>query len=555
MAEEEASMRELQEQLKRSRAKQAELRQLKQAATGAIPDAGSSRSKTASARAPATAPLRAPAAAPARTPAPAPPHAPVADPMQAPAAAAPTAVLAGNPPGGIKEPDPILFTGGMKWIPLPDRKVDQSVKKIREGLGASKGGPQVEKKWLDTLETVRQSIIRCNLDPSRPWKRQDPTKVGRLLPVLSVRIPGFDNFEDNWGALFLVQTRFNHKRGTHLLHGQDGDDEDEDEDADQPPEQLNLDASGLQRFSTSPGPAPLGSAPTTPPRRALTSHDRSQRAAVPTGASVKDPHPPQSTSNPTHTADVPPADPAVFAKPKSRPRPKMRPPPVDDNEPVPGAVAIEAFHARLEPPQQSKLHSQPPANIAAFDATGAADHSAKKTTGSVTSRAKTATASGADATPAQAPTQPTTEPRAPTDDPRVEKPSKPKPRARREPATKKPRPQVPTGQARPENAAIIADPPVDAAGASAPSTSERRIGLRSGRTAATATTAVDQTDAARQTQEFKKRAGPPLIKALSKKAKGKKQAPPSPSPPSELLQPESEERSENDDGFHSPDDA
>ncbi|KAF8595638.1 hypothetical protein BDV93DRAFT_97559 [Ceratobasidium sp. AG-I] len=184
MAEEEASMRELQEQLKRSRAKQAELRQLKQAATGAIPDAGSSRSKTASARAPATAPLRAPAAAPARTPAPAPPHAPVADPMQAPAAAAPTAVLAGNPPGGIKEPDPILFTGGLKWIPLPERKVDQTVKKIRKGLGASKGGPQVEKKWLDTLETVRQSIIRCNLDPSRPWKRQDPTKVGRLLPVV-----------------------------------------------------------------------------------------------------------------------------------------------------------------------------------------------------------------------------------------------------------------------------------------------------------------------------------------------------------------------------------
>ena len=37
-----------------------------------------------------------------------------------------------------------------------------------------------------------------------------------LFPQLNTLIPGFKNFEDNWAALFMVQSHFNNARATQL---------------------------------------------------------------------------------------------------------------------------------------------------------------------------------------------------------------------------------------------------------------------------------------------------------------------------------------------------
>lgn len=104
-----------------------------------------------SARPPANARPRAPAAASVGTPLPAPGPVPTPGPVPAPTpvpasapAPAPVPALAPAPASntpGPKKPSPLVWGGGQDWIPLPDRKADQNVEKIREGLGAQHDRP------------------------------------------------------------------------------------------------------------------------------------------------------------------------------------------------------------------------------------------------------------------------------------------------------------------------------------------------------------------------------------------------------------------------------
>ncbi|KAF8599736.1 hypothetical protein BDV93DRAFT_525832 [Ceratobasidium sp. AG-I] len=600
---EEALIHELQEQL---RARQAAFQQHKKTTTSAAQRPGSSVNNPTSTRAPtassgrarantpvhtstsAAAPVRsttltstratAPAWAQAAAPVPAPAPVPVPTPAPAPTpTATPIDYLSARP----KEPEPLVWPGGIgiAQIPLPQRKVDYSMEKIRQGLGALGDRPG----WNRALATVRNGIVRCNLDVKKEWTRQCPTKVGLLLPILNTLIPGFSNFQDNWAALFMIQSAFNNARATQLKL--EREEANQQAATNQPASQVNIDDPALQRFHT---PRQLASEPEHPPRPAPgqhyvtqaasprhTSSSRRQRTAVPPRVSAEDlalaqpslppARAPPPAAPPTPAASIPPAGPTPLEKPKVRPRPKMRPPPVAYDDPVcastnasvpgvplanlpaqaPGLTKakgkrkVASLSSPLQPlgptgwpeppvtPRPSPLRQTSPIMEVGM-------HSPQHSSSGARSSQRPPSETGAP--PTGRVLVPDTQSLALVDNSTVEKP-------------------VPI-RSRPlaETAATPAiNPPAGTPGPLASSVTKRRSGLRSGQAAADAVAAVEQTANARQKQQSKKRRGSPLKKPQPKKTNRKRGAAPSSSPPSEPLEPEPEDRSENDDGFHSPD--
>ncbi|KAF8607421.1 hypothetical protein BDV93DRAFT_591701 [Ceratobasidium sp. AG-I] len=330
-------------------------------------------------------------------------------------------------------------------------------------------------------------------------------------------------------------------------------------------------------------------------------------------ASFQPPHIPLLVYPPTPTADALPANPAPSETPKHRPRPKMRPPPVDNSGPVPDTMLAQSPprrrtetstgipHAGLPLPQPKlpcRALAEPlDLDTAAVDPPVKASSLTKAKRTGAKAKAQVPTVlppspphvpaltgwpdppvtphpspitevtmrpaqrspspqhplSGTGAPPApRVLVQETPESQAPTNHLMVDKSSTLVSRTGREPALKKSRAQGAASKAPQAEIAVTTttDPLTDTPVPLIPGASDRRYGLRSGKAAAAAA-AAEQTAAARQKEQSKKRVAPPLKGSPSKKGKGKTQDAPHSSPPSEPLQPESEDPSENDDGFHS----
>ncbi|KAG9123783.1 hypothetical protein FRC07_013976 [Ceratobasidium sp. 392] len=60
--------------------------------------------------------------------------------------------------------------------------------------------------------TICNLSTRANLDLKLPWKHQDKSKLALLYDA----VPELDQFINNWGAEYLVQEIFNHRR-SHML--------------------------------------------------------------------------------------------------------------------------------------------------------------------------------------------------------------------------------------------------------------------------------------------------------------------------------------------------
>lgn len=252
----------------------------------------------------------------------------------------------------------------------------------------------------------------------------------------------------------------------------------------------------------------------------------------------------------THAADDPSARLAPSETTKAKPRPKMRPPPSDDDEPL-----LDATLA-----QQPKAHHRTPAVAPALDPDMARSPAKvlgpvkAKATGAVLVRGTPSTtevslpsppslpqlpysAAGASA---PVPAQRMPQPQVPTSDLKVKKRSAPEAELELEAPSKKPRARAPV--AKPPRTAVTATTPsgspVSVPGPSATGPAARKASLRSSKAAIAAAAAIEHTNTAR------------ITGASQTKGKGKKQAVPSP-PMSGLLERRSEEPSENDNGFHS----
>ncbi|KAG8727921.1 hypothetical protein FRC10_005465 [Ceratobasidium sp. 414] len=99
-----------------------------------------------------------------------------------------------------------------KKAPVPDKKTEVTIRQLRTLLGLEEN----EIRWLEIHSIIRDLISRVGLDFSLPWKLQDKTQLGTLYSLVRNRVPEHNNFANNWGAEYLVQETFNHRRSHRL---------------------------------------------------------------------------------------------------------------------------------------------------------------------------------------------------------------------------------------------------------------------------------------------------------------------------------------------------
>lgn len=125
----------------------------------------------------------------------------------APAPAAPAPVA----PAPVA-PTPATSTGPAV-VPLPKSKTLVTIGSIRADLGVSED----DRRWRDIRATIRDLMIRAGINIAEPWKHQDKSQLGLLYGMIRKRVPELRPFTNNWGAEYLVQETFNHRR-SHRLH-------------------------------------------------------------------------------------------------------------------------------------------------------------------------------------------------------------------------------------------------------------------------------------------------------------------------------------------------
>jgi hypothetical protein len=100
-----------------------------------------------------------------------------------PANSPPPAANAGQAPAHGGHSGPIVGVGaGMgspEFTEFPKLKVQQTVRRMRAGLGAKK-----RSIWLEMQDAIRQAMNRTRLNYERPWTRQDATSLALLYPIV-----------------------------------------------------------------------------------------------------------------------------------------------------------------------------------------------------------------------------------------------------------------------------------------------------------------------------------------------------------------------------------
>ncbi|KAG9096124.1 hypothetical protein FRC06_009006 [Ceratobasidium sp. 370] len=98
--------------------------------------------------------------------------------------------------------------------PIPDKKATVTIERLRQlmGLLGEEGGL----RWLEIRADIRDFVTRFGLNLGLPWKQQDKTTLASLYAMVRKRTPELNKFANNWGAEYLVQETFNHRR-SHWL--------------------------------------------------------------------------------------------------------------------------------------------------------------------------------------------------------------------------------------------------------------------------------------------------------------------------------------------------
>jgi hypothetical protein len=162
--------------LEESRAAHDVLLHQQQLAVGATPGASSSSSTRTRATT---------SAGPSRT------HAALPS-SESPPPAAPTVPV----PAQDGSPLPIVGVGAPRFIEFPRKKTQQTMRKIRAGLGAARSAlwREMNVRPLATQthvllihvmqEAVRQAMTRCHLDYDKHWTRQNASRLALLYPIV-----------------------------------------------------------------------------------------------------------------------------------------------------------------------------------------------------------------------------------------------------------------------------------------------------------------------------------------------------------------------------------
>ncbi|KAG8722552.1 translational elongation factor EF-1 alpha [Ceratobasidium sp. 394] len=103
-------------------------------------------------------------------------------------------------------------------IPRPKRLTGFEIPEFRDltGLSAGTGDLDIDDRWLAILAIVRDLIAKSDFDMGFPIGKQDAGKFGTATTVIYDLIPELQPCVNNWGAEYLLKSRFTHRRG-HLM--------------------------------------------------------------------------------------------------------------------------------------------------------------------------------------------------------------------------------------------------------------------------------------------------------------------------------------------------
>ncbi|KAG8684840.1 hypothetical protein FRC09_015118, partial [Ceratobasidium sp. 395] len=99
-------------------------------------------------------------------------------------------------------------------IERPEHMSDLSVTEFREliGLPAKSGNELTDERWLAIRATARDFVAKSRFDMSRSITLQDAGRYGTIVSVLRDLVPEIQPCVFNWGAEFLIDGAFTHRR-------------------------------------------------------------------------------------------------------------------------------------------------------------------------------------------------------------------------------------------------------------------------------------------------------------------------------------------------------
>ncbi|CCO38070.1 hypothetical protein BN14_12234 [Rhizoctonia solani AG-1 IB] len=110
---------------------------------------------------------------------------------------------------GSSHATPATITSNI--IEIPQNRTGTKVVDIRRKCGME--GLEHENDWNDINTSIRDQMLRFGFEWEHSWKQQDPSQLGLLYAAINERCPILKQFRNSWATKFIVQEKFNNRKG------------------------------------------------------------------------------------------------------------------------------------------------------------------------------------------------------------------------------------------------------------------------------------------------------------------------------------------------------